>query len=77
MFNVYLCSHFHAQVIFEKLTILIAFQSYLGNSDFDPLLVCRDVEKAVYKLDDHNHFFPLKTIESHQKFIYELSQDSL
>ena len=59
-----------------------AFKNYLQHSDFSPILECNDVNMAILKLNailnyNHDHFFPLKTVKKHQKFIYKPSQDSL
>ena len=59
-----------------------AFQSYLANTDFTPLFRSNNVDDAFNILDTnlnkyHAHFFPLKVIKRHPKFIYKPSQESL
>ena len=59
-----------------------AFQKFLANADFAPLFQCTDVDEAASMLDaqlnsQHDHFFPLKTVKQHPKFIYKPSEDSL
>ena len=59
-----------------------AFQSYLANTDFTPLFRSDNVDDALNILDTnlnkyHEHFFPLKVIKRHPKFIYQPSQESL
>ena len=59
-----------------------AFQSYLANTDFTPLFRSDNVDDALNILDTnlnkyHDHFFPLKVIKRHPKFIYKPSQESL
>ena len=59
-----------------------AFRNYLQDSDFDPILECNDVNVAVSILDStlndkHDHFFPLKTVKKHPKFIFKPSKESL
>ena len=74
---------------FEKMSIhdysnnnISAFQSYLANINFSPLFECNEVDKALSILDKHlnnhhDHFFPLKIIKKHEKFIYKPSKESL
>ena len=74
---------------FEKISIhdysnnnIKAFQTYLANSDLTPLFESNEVNQALSILDDHlnkyhDHFFPIKIIKRHQKFIYKPSQESL
>ena len=59
-----------------------AFQSYLAKTDFTPLFRSDNVDDALNILDTnlnkyHDHFFPLKVIKRHPKFIYQPSQESL
>ena len=59
-----------------------AFQTYLANSDLTCILNSDDIDEAAIILDDkinghHDHFFPLKTVKHHPKFIYKPSSDSL
>ena len=59
-----------------------AFQTYLANTDFTPLFKSNQANDALYILDTnlnkhHDHFFPLKIIKKHQKFIYKPSSESL
>ena len=58
------------------------FQTYLANCDLSCILSSSDVEEAAAILDEkinshHDHFFPLKTVKQHSKFIYKPSSDSL
>ena len=74
---------------FEKVSIhdysynnVKAFQAYLASVDFTPLFNTNKVDDALSILDSHlnkhhNHFFPLKTIKKHKKFIFKPSQESL
>ena len=74
---------------FEKVTIhdyntnnIKAFQTYLANTNFSSLLLSDNVNDAMTILETHlnkyhYHFFPLKTIKKHAKFIYKPSQESL
>ena len=74
---------------FEKISIndyssnnIKAFQTYLANVDFTSLFRSNQVGNALSVLDIHlnkyhDHFFPLKTIKKHPKFIYKPSQESL
>ena len=50
------------------------FQTYLANSDLSCILDSNDVEEAAVILDakingNRDHFFPLKTVKKHPKFI--------
>ena len=59
-----------------------AFQSYLTNTDFTPRFRSDNVDDALNILDTnlnkyHDHFFPLKVIKRHPKFIYKPPQESL
>ena len=59
-----------------------AFKEYLQSTNFDPILECNDVNIAVSILnvklnDNHDRFFPLKTVKKHPKFIYKPSLESL
>ena len=74
---------------FEKVSIhdyssnnIKAFQTHLANNDFTPLFMSDQVDDALSILETHlnkhhDHFFPLKTIKKHKKFIYKPSQESL
>ena len=74
---------------FEKTSIrdfshnnIKAYQTYLANIDFTPLFKSDQVDDALSILETnlnkhHDHFFPLKTIKKHEKFIYKPSQESL
>ena len=74
---------------FEKVSIhkycsnnVKAFQTHLANIDFTPLFMSDQVDDALAILETHlnnhhDHFFPLKTIKKHKKFIYKPSQESL
>ena len=58
------------------------FQKYLANTDFKPLFESNEVNNALAILDahlndKHDHFFPLKIIRRHEKFIFKPSEDSL
>ena len=59
-----------------------AFQTYLANTDFTSLFKSNQANDALFILDTnlnkhHDHFFPLKVIKKHQKFIYKPSPESL
>ena len=59
-----------------------AFQTYLANINFTPLFMSNQVDNALSILETHlnkyhDHFFPLKTIKKHEKFIYKPTQESL
>ena len=74
---------------FEKVSIhdycsnnVKAFQTHLANIDFTPLFISDQVDDALSILETHlnnhhDHFFPLKTIKKHKKFIYKPCQESL
>ena len=52
------------------------------NTNFDSILECNDVNIAVSILDkklndNHDQFFPLKSVKKHPKSIYKPSQESL
>ena len=58
-----------------------AFKDHLHNTNLDPIFKCNDVNIAVSILDaklndNHDHFFPLKTVKKHPKFIYKPSNES-
>ena len=59
-----------------------AFKTYLDNINFMPLFMSDQVDNALSILETHltkyhDHFFPIKTIKKHVKFIYKPSQESL
>ena len=74
---------------FEKVTIhdyshnnIKAFQVYLANTDFTSLFKSKQVDNALSIFETHlnryhDHFFPLKVVKKHQKFIYKPSPESL
>ena len=74
---------------FEKISIhdyssnnIKAFKTYLDNINFMPLFMSDQVDNALSILETHlnkyhDHFFPIKTIKKHVKFIYKPSQESL
>ena len=74
---------------FEKVSIhdystsnVKAFQIYLANVDFSPLFMSNQVDDVLSILETnlnkyHDHFFPLRTIRKHEKFIYKPSKECL